>query len=102
MADTTVTTTSITAVSESTRIAQDAVRLPALNQVNSSVVRAWPPGDVEEDDDGQHHREQQRTAGHHLSQAVADLAAEEASDEGAQQRQEDDGDVDHGPSPSSR
>jgi hypothetical protein len=42
MADTTVTTTSMTAVRESTRIAQDASKVPASNQVKSSVVRAWP------------------------------------------------------------
>src|SRR5882724_12419921 len=52
--------------------------------------------DVIEDVERQEHRQQQPAAGDELRQPVADLQAEQAGDQGARERQEDDGDVDHG------
>jgi hypothetical protein len=56
-------------------------------------------GHVEEDDDREHRRDQQQGRGDQLRGLVADLPAEQAGDQRAEQRQEYDEDV-HGPCPS--
>ncbi len=65
--------------------------------------RAHVPGhgDVEQHDPGQHRREPQQRAGRPHGRGVADPASEEAGDDGADQRQKDDGDIHARSTPSS-
>ena len=101
MDETTVTTATITAESGSKRSAQLTWRSPVSIQVKSSTVRALPPSATSKNKMTPRTAAiEERRAGDELSAAVAEPAAEEAGDEGAQKRQEDGCDR-HASSPSS-
>ena len=86
------TTTSITAVSVSIRKAQSTHEIAGRDPVrdlDAGLARA--EADLDEGDPGQSRRDPEQRGGDDLARARADQAAEEAGDQEADQRQEDDG-----------